>query len=108
MEHVVIYVTVPDEGTGSRLGRGLVESRLAACVNIVSGLRSIYWWRGEVEEARECLLVIKSRREKLSEIIRFIKMNHPYEVPEIIALPIVGGGEDYLRWIDESVGVGNA
>jgi len=107
-DYIVVYITVPNEDIGLKLSRGLVEARLAACVNLLGDLRSVYWWRGNIEEAKEKLLVVKSRRDKFEELVRFVKMNHPYEVPEIIAIPIISGNSEYMRWIDEAVGAGNA
>jgi Uncharacterized protein involved in tolerance to divalent cations len=85
------------------LARLLVEKKLAACVNVVKGLRSFYWWKGKIEEDEEELLIIKTSREAYGELEREIRENHPYTVPEIIALPIILGNPDYLAWIDESL-----
>jgi Uncharacterized protein involved in tolerance to divalent cations len=85
------------------LAKLLVEKKLAACVNVVKGLRSFYWWKGKIEEDDEELLIIKTSREAYGELEKQIKENHPYTVPEIIALPIILGNPDYLAWIDESL-----
>jgi periplasmic divalent cation tolerance protein len=103
-EYVVIFVTVPNKDVGVELARYLVGNRLVACVNVVDGLRSIYYWEGRVEEDDEALLIIKSRKDRLDDIIKAVREKHPYKVPEIIALPIIGGLRDYLAWIDEVVG----
>jgi periplasmic divalent cation tolerance protein len=103
-EYVVIFVTVPNKDVGVELARYLVSNRLVACVNVVDGLRSIYYWEGRVEEDNEALLIIKSRRDRLDDIIKAVREKHPYKVPEIIALPIIDGLKDYLAWIDEVVG----
>ncbi|WP_054841890.1 divalent-cation tolerance protein CutA [Vulcanisaeta distributa] len=102
--YIVVLVTVPNSDVGVEIARSLINNKLAACINIVNGLRSIYYWEGgRVEEDNEALLIIKSRRDKLSELIRSIREKHPYKVPEIIALPIIGGFDEYLRWIDETL-----
>ncbi len=101
MEHVVVYITAPREH-GERIAEHLVERRLAACVNIAQ-VTSVYRWEGRVERDEEVLLVVKTRRDKLKELIAEVKSIHPYKVPEIIALPIVAGASEYLKWIDESV-----
>ncbi|WP_054856629.1 divalent-cation tolerance protein CutA [Vulcanisaeta sp. JCM 16159] len=101
--YVIILVTVPSRDVGAEIARSLINNKLAACVNIIDGLRSIYYWEGRVEEDNEALLIIKSRRDKLNELIRSIRERHPYKVPEIIALPIIGGLDEYLRWIDETL-----
>ncbi|WP_243674841.1 divalent-cation tolerance protein CutA [Vulcanisaeta distributa] len=86
--YVIILVTVPNRDVGAEIARSLINNKLAACVNIIDGLRSIYYWEGgRVEEDNEALLIIKSRRDKLNELIRSIRERHPYKVPpEIIAL----------------------
>ncbi len=101
--YVIILITVPDFDTGLKIAKALVESRLVACVNIVKDVKSVFWWEGKVDEASECLLVSKSRLDLLDNIIRRVRELHPYQVPEIIAIPIVYGLEKYLKWIDESV-----
>jgi periplasmic divalent cation tolerance protein len=100
-KHIVVYVTAPEE-KAKDLARALVESRLAACVNILSGARSIYYWQGKVCDEEEALLVIKTRSGLLEELTKTILTLHPYEVPEVIAVPIVGGSPSYLKWLDES------
>ncbi|GGP19433.1 dihydroorotate dehydrogenase [Thermocladium modestius] len=102
MDYVLVNVTAPED-QGIRIGRVLVEEGLAACVNVVRGIRSIYRWKGNVEEDEEALLIIKTTRPALDRLVRRVKELHPYEVPEIIAMPIIAGNEDYLRWIEESV-----
>lgn len=99
---VVVLITVP-KGEGKRIARAIVESRLAACVNIVTGLTSIYWWKGSIEEDEEELLILKTRTDIVKKLIDEVKKIHPYTVPEIIALPIVDGNPDYLKWVDDEV-----
>jgi periplasmic divalent cation tolerance protein len=81
----------------------LIKRKLAACVNTLPGVNSVYWWLGKVESAGEILLVAKTEAELLGKIIAEVKKEHSYKVPEIIALPICGGNADYLKWIKESV-----
>lgn len=90
------------EGESEQLAKLLVEERLAACVN-VTGVRSFYRWKGELCADKECLLIIKSDKSKVDRIIARIEDVHSYEVPEILALPIVAGSEQYLEWIERSV-----
>lgn len=104
MKYAVTLVTCGRPADAARIARALVDERLAACVNIVPGVRSVYRWKGKRCEDRELLLVIKSRAGRTAAITRRVKALHPYEVPEIIQLPIEGGQRDYLRWIDENVG----
>ncbi len=97
----VVLVTVPDPETGATIGRTLVEERLAACVNLIPGLRSIYRWQGKIEDEGEALMVIKTRAEGLQALIDRIRALHPYTVPEVLALPVEAGFEGYLAWVRE-------
>ena len=101
MKHTVTLVTCPTVAVAKRLGRALVDEKLAACVNIVPRIVSIYRWAGKRCEEAETLLVIKSRAARTAALSRRVKEMHPYDVPEILQLPIVSGSRDYLRWIDE-------
>ncbi len=102
--YIVVLITADDAGEGQRIARALVEQKKAACVNIVPGVESVFRWEGRLDEARESLLVVKTKASLLPEVIRLVKEMHSNEVPEIISLPITGGNEDYLRWLGESVG----
>jgi periplasmic divalent cation tolerance protein len=101
--HVVALSTVAKAEDAERIGRALVERRLAACVNVVPGLTSIYRWKGNVEAESEHLLVIKTRRERVDALKEALVSLHPYEVPELVVLPIEGGHAPYLTWVDENV-----
>jgi periplasmic divalent cation tolerance protein len=99
---VALLVTCPDQRVGEKIGRTLVEERLAACVNVVPGLISLYRWQGKLCQDREVLLIVKTRRTKFAPVARRIKTLHPYSVPEILALPIARGNSAYLAWVRES------
>ncbi|HET7877082.1 MAG TPA: divalent-cation tolerance protein CutA [Methylomirabilota bacterium] len=101
----VVLVTAPSEEVALGLGRMLVDERLAACVNVVPRVTSVYRWEGKREEAAEALLVIKTRPEGYPALERRILEAHPYSVPEVLALPVEAGAEPYLRWVRDSVGV---
>ena len=101
---IVILCTCPDEETASRLAGGLVEKQLAACVNILPGIRSIYRWQGMVSDDPEVLMVIKSLASWFEEVEAWLQEHHPYEVPEVLALPVEKGSAKYLEWIEASVG----
>jgi periplasmic divalent cation tolerance protein len=88
---------------GERIARALVEERLAACVNVVPGLRSVYRWQGAVETADEALLLVKTREAALERVAARVRALHPYTLPEIVALPLVSGLAAYLEWIDDGV-----
>lgn len=102
-KYVVVLITVPTD-KGLELADYIVKNKLGACVNVVPEVNSIYWWKGNIERDKESLLVIKLP-PKVGRAYKEVKSVHPYTVPEIIALPILGGNEDYLRWIDDSLGL---
>lgn len=102
-KYVVALVTAPSTEVGEAIAHALLERRLAACVNVTPSLTSVYNWHRELCTDEEVLLVIKTTRAALDEVIPVVRDLHPYDVPEIVALPIVAGSEDYLRWIDEVV-----
>ena len=102
MNPAVIFITCANKKEARRIACGLVKNKLAACVNILDKVKSFFWWEAKIDQADEILLIIKSKKTKLSRIIKLVKSMHSYQVPEIIALPIVGGYKPYLRWIDES------
>jgi periplasmic divalent cation tolerance protein len=100
---IVLTTCANDEGAGA-LARTLVEHRLAACVNAVGKVSSIYRWKGEIQQDQETLLIIKTTASRLAAVEKTIREQSKYEVPEVVALPIAAGGADYLAWIRESVG----
>jgi periplasmic divalent cation tolerance protein len=101
--HAVVLSTVGTEDEASRIARALVERRLAACVNVVPGVRSTYRWQGAVRTDAEWLLVVKTRRDRFDEVRAAIRELHAYEVPEIVMLDIAEGDAAYLEWIDASL-----
>jgi periplasmic divalent cation tolerance protein len=103
-DKIVAFSTCGSLQEARAVAHALVEARLAACVNIVPGVTSIYRWKGAVEEASELLLVIKTRAELIQELTAKLREVHSYEVPELIALPIYGGLPDYLSWIGAETG----
>lgn len=102
---LVVFCTCGEKGEAQRIARDLVESKLAACVNILPSVQSIYRWQGQVETAQEILLLIKTTPERFPELQQRIMHLHSYETPEIIALPVSIGSDKYLAWIQESVQV---
>lgn len=99
---LVMMCTAPDAEVAARLGRDLVDKALVACVNIVPGLRSIYRWQGAVCDEPEVLMVIKTRKSKAEDVSAALRASHPYQTPEIIALPVVGSLDVYADWIRDS------
>lgn len=102
MPSIVVYVTVPNREAGKKLSQSIISEKLAACVNIVPGIESVYWWEGKVQSDAEELLIIKTRESLLDALTAHVKANHEYDVPEVIALPITGGNTKYLEWIKNS------
>lgn len=100
-KHFVVLSTAPDEASAAALARALVEEGLAACVNRVSGVRSTYRWQGRIVDDAEWLLVIKTSAERLATLCARLEALHPYDVPEVVALPIVAGAERYLAWLGQ-------
>lgn len=99
---IVVLITVPSAELGQKIARDLVEKKLAACVNILPPMRSIYTWEGRIVEEEEVLLLCKTRLELFeSRLIPAVRALHPYQVPEIIALPVQAGLKEYLDWIGE-------
>jgi len=99
MEFIVIYCTVPNKNEGKEIAKALVESNYAACVNIIDKIESIFSWDGEIMEEKEAMLMIKTQREHFENVNRVIQKLHSYNVPEVIALPILEADETYLKWI---------
>ena len=91
--------TAPDAETGARIARALVEERLAACVNLVPGIRSLYRWQGAIQDDTEVMLVIKTRHDRVDALADRLRALHPYEVPELLALPVEAGLAPYLDWV---------
>lgn len=99
----VVLITVPNKKEAQKISQKLVAAKLAACVNIVPSIESIYWWQGKIEKAKELLLVIKTLNKNVPALITQVKKLHSYTVPEIIALDIIKGNKDYLDWIETSL-----
>jgi periplasmic divalent cation tolerance protein len=101
---LIVFVTAPGGEQAAKMAEAVVEERLAACVNIVGGVESIYWWEGKVTRDREVLMIIKSTSERYAELEQRIKELHSYTTPEVVALGIERGSEPYLEWLRDSTG----
>ena len=101
--YIVIFITVSNKKEAQKIAAALIKQKLAACVNCIDKVDSVFFWKSKIDQAKESLLVIKSKKEKLTKIIKLVKSIHSYKVPEIIALPIIAGDKSYLRWIDASL-----
>jgi len=103
MEAIIIFVTCANKEEAAKISQALVKDGLAACVNIIAGIESVFWWEEKVQTAEEVLLIAKSQKPKLDKIIALVKSMHSYQVPEIIAVPVIGGYQPYLDWINDSI-----
>ncbi len=101
-DRIIVLITTGSEEEAHKIAELLVNEKKAACVNIVPGIDSLFWWEGKIDSAQESLLLVKTRASLFPEIVELVKRMHSYEVPEIIALPIIAGSEDYLKWLDNA------
>ena len=101
--YIVVFVTAKNKTEAKRIARGLLKDRLAACVNILAGVESLFWWQGKIDRGSEVLMIIKTKRKLFEKVMAKVKLLHSYQTPEIIALPVVAGSWAYLKWIDESI-----
>lgn len=101
MDYVIVFITAPGEDEAVKIGRTLVEEKLAGCVNIIKGVRSIYSWQGRIEDEKEVLMIVKTKKELFDELEKTVKLLHSYTVPEITGIKINKGSEDYLKWLNE-------
>lgn len=99
-DHIQVLVSIDSEERAHALQRLLLEERAAACVQVFGPISSAYWWQGQIEEAQEWLCLAKTRRSEYPRLESLVKENHPYETPEIVAIPILAGSKKYLAWID--------
>jgi periplasmic divalent cation tolerance protein len=100
---LLVFSTFPDEDTAARIARVLVEERLAACVNLLPGARSIYAWQGKVEDAREVVALMKTRKQDWVALMSRLHELHPYDTPECIAVRMAAGAPKYMAWLDETL-----
>lgn len=100
--YIIVFVTCANIKEAKNIAKALVREKLAACVNIISGIQSIFWWENKIDRAKETLLIIKTRKTLFKKLASLVKSLHSYKVPEIIALPIVEGNRAYLNWIGEN------
>lgn len=100
---IIIFVTVPDQKEGRRISKEILTSRLAACVNIIPGIQSMYQWKGKIVQEKEAMLVLKTTRSRYRKLEQKIKQLHSYEVPEVIAIPIIYGSPQYIEWVAKEV-----
>lgn len=101
--YALVYITTSGEEESKKIGRIVVEERLAGCVNIISTIESLYWWKGEIEEDNESILIAKTKVSNIKNIIKRVKEIHSYENPAILAIPIIEGSKEYLDYLDGEI-----
>jgi periplasmic divalent cation tolerance protein len=101
--HIVLFITTATTNEAQRISKVLLEQKKVACVNIVPGVSSLFWWKNKLDSAHESLLIVKTKASLLNEVVGLVTEIHSYDIPEIIALPIIGGNKDYLEWIGKEV-----
>ena len=101
--NIVVFITAKDKKEGEKIAWHLLDKKLAACVNIMPEVESFFWWEGKIDQSKEVLLIVKSKKILFSKIVKAVREVHSYSVPEIIALPVVAGFKNYLEWINNSV-----
>jgi len=104
IQYIVILVTAKDKKEAEKIAQGLLVAKLIACANIIEGVQSLFWWQGKIDSSKEVLLILKTKKILFKKVMAKVKSLHSYQTPEIIALPIVAGSEDYLSWIHSSCG----
>ena len=97
----LVYITTKDKDEARRIGKELVKTRLAACVNIIDNMNSMYWWEGKIQDDQEVILIAKTRQSLVKKLIKKVKSIHSYSTPCIISLPILDGNSDYLDWLEK-------
>jgi periplasmic divalent cation tolerance protein len=104
MTTLFVYATAADTAEAERIGRAVVSERLAACANVLPGMRSVYWWQGKLEETSEAVLILKTTRERLDQLVARVKALHSYDCPCIEALEVAGGNPEFLAWVARETG----
>ncbi len=102
-EYLQVFTTVEKKSDAVKIADTLVKKRVAGCVQILGPIKSTYWWKGSIEKTQEWLCIIKTQKFHYNEVENIIKKIHPYEVPEILAIPVVAGSKDYLKWLDNEL-----
>ena len=97
-------MTCTNKKEADKIAKVLLEKKLIVCANLIEGVESVFRWQGKIDQAKETLMILKSKQSLFKKIVKTVNAHHSYEVPEVIALPIVDGNPDYLKWIDESLG----
>ena len=103
MSYVIVYITTKDEDEARKIGESLVKEKLAACINVIPGIESIYWWKGKVERNKESALIVKTKKELAGKVMEKVKKLHSYDTPSVDVIPITEGNKECFEWIEESL-----
>jgi periplasmic divalent cation tolerance protein len=101
--NILIIITAANKKEANKIAQALLKRKLVACANIISGVSSLFWWQGKIDRCQESVLFLKTKRSLFRKITKFVKSLHSYEVPEIIAIPIIEGDKDYMRWLNANL-----
>jgi periplasmic divalent cation tolerance protein len=99
----VIFITTPQDEESQLIARMLLEQKVTSCVNIIPKINSLFWWNQVIEQNKESMLIVKTSVSRINDVVQLVKEAHSYDVPEIIAIPIIGGNQDYLEWISHEI-----
>ena len=102
-QFVIVLVTAPNRKVARQLAQAALQARAAACANLAPNIESHYWWKGKIESASEILVIFKTTKKFLGQLEKLVLVNHPYDTPEFVVLPLVSGNERYLKWLTDSV-----
>lgn len=102
-DYIQVFTTTAKKEDAKKIAKALLEKRLAACAQVMGPIGSSFWWKGKIDKAQEWMCIIKSKKSLYKKIEKCIKQNHPYQVPEIVGIPITAGNKDYLKWLDEEL-----
>ncbi|MBU3911543.1 MAG: divalent-cation tolerance protein CutA [Candidatus Omnitrophica bacterium] len=101
MQGIIIFITAADKKEAKKIAGILLKNRLVACANLIKDIESYFWWQGKKQKAKECLIVVKTKKTLLNKVIKLVSSIHSYECPEIIAVPVIGGHRPYMDWIEK-------
>lgn len=101
-KYTMLYITAANKDEARKIGDGLLAESLAACVNIIDGMESMYWWEGEIQKANEAVLIAKTTEANVEKATALVKQLHSYDCPCVVAIPITGGNPEFLKWIDDN------
>ena len=102
-QHIIVFITTKDVVEARKISKALLENKLIACANILDGVQSLFWWQGKIDEASEAMMILKTKKILFKKVLAQVKALHSYQTPEVIALPMIDGNSEYLKWINESV-----